>query len=504
MNKLQFPHIDQASVSNQLQLLGYQDKQIYLRFFYPSDDPRKQGDKGRKSNYLNWQEIEKYQREGRGVYFVINGGGHKNEDVVSGRAIFIEHDDLPKELQLNLWQTLELPKPTFQVDTGGKSIHSYWVFEQPISTEQWCPLQKDLLEFADADRSIKNPARVMRLAGAWHISMNELGKPVYNQSQLVSSSGHKYSYEQLRTAIPSSEQGVGCRVSGVGQNQARTTNAYIPNPDQLAKHPDQIQIPVSASIPLEQCLAKESRYLLEHGVGQGGRNSNGAKLALDLIGTYQYLLTIGQSTDCEPRQLLEEYAVRCTPPLPASEVESIWKSALSSNPNPSCTPEGVEACIRGWYWREVVKPSQSRRSKNSESRQKRNYSSPNNRQHQSNHHSEPTLNLSDRLREIVTSEASESSQHLALMDLAEAMGRHYRDIEKLAAIIRSESDLDKEVIEALAPLKQNLTNYHQRLDLNRYLHPTLAKSLIATAQAIASLGIDNYFGCCTDNRCRST
>ncbi|MDY6902089.1 MAG: hypothetical protein SWZ49_29060, partial [Cyanobacteriota bacterium] len=463
MNKFQFPNIDRDSANYQLKILGYQEPEqkkgfsrispqkndrVYLRFFYPSDDPRKENDKGRKSNYLNWQEIEKYQREGRGVYFVINGGGHKNEDVVSGRAIFIEHDDLPKDLQLNLWQTLNLPEPTFQVDTGGKSIHSYWVFEQPIPVEQWCSLQKDLLEFADADRSIKNPARVMRLAGAWHVSINELGQPIYNQSRIVSASGHKYTYEQLRKAIPSSYVKREIKV------ESRTYSYTPPSADQLPRHPDQIQIPISASVPLEQCLAKESRYLLEHGVAQGGRNSNGAKLALDLIGTYQYLQTIGQVIEGDARQLLEEYALRCTPPLPFVEVESIWKSANRSNPTPSCTPSGVEACIKGWYWREVIKPSQAKRSNNGSS-PKNNYD--NNNGYYSNTNSQPTINLSDRLREIITSDTTESEQHMALMDLAEALGRPYRDIEKLAGIIRSEKDLDDEVVEALAPLKQNLT-----------------------------------------------
>lgn len=149
--------------------------------------------------------MEELQRQGRGAYFVINGGGHKNEDVQVGRAIFYEHDNLDKGLQSNLWQSLGLPEPTFQVDTGGKSIHSYWVFDAPLPIAQWCTLQCDLLEYADADRSIKNPARVMRLAGAWHISHDELGNPIYNQSRLIAVGGKTYSYEELRSLIPSTE-----------------------------------------------------------------------------------------------------------------------------------------------------------------------------------------------------------------------------------------------------------------------------------------------------------
>ena len=76
--KPEFPTANRTQAQRQLELLGYKtEEQIYLRFFYPSDDPRKGSDKGRKSNSLNWQQIETYQRQGRGVYFVVNGEGHK-------------------------------------------------------------------------------------------------------------------------------------------------------------------------------------------------------------------------------------------------------------------------------------------------------------------------------------------------------------------------------------------------------------------------------------------
>ncbi|MFM6900353.1 MAG: hypothetical protein ACKPKF_24900, partial [Microcystis panniformis] len=108
----EFPTANRTQAQRQLELLGYKPSdKIYLRFFYPADDPRKNSDKGRKADSLNWQEIESYQRQGRGVYFVVNGGGHKDEDVTVGRAIFCEHDHLAKEVQRDLWQTLNLPEP---------------------------------------------------------------------------------------------------------------------------------------------------------------------------------------------------------------------------------------------------------------------------------------------------------------------------------------------------------------------------------------------------------
>jgi hypothetical protein len=194
-----FPGLDENQANQQLHLLGYRpgDK-IYLTAFFPKDDAKSTQDKGRKSERLNYKQVEGWQKEGRGVYFVVNGGGHKADEVTSCRAIFYEHDNLDKENQLLLWETLGLPEPTFQVDTGGKSIHSYWVFNTPISPDVWKTLQTDLLKFADADRALKNPNRVMRLAGAWHIK----GDGLRNQSQIITSSGKRYTFEELRAIIP--------------------------------------------------------------------------------------------------------------------------------------------------------------------------------------------------------------------------------------------------------------------------------------------------------------
>jgi len=194
-----FLEFDQEQANQQLELLGYfPGDKIYLTAFLPKEDARSTQDKGRKSNQLNGKEVERWQKEGRGVYFVVNGGGHKANEVTSCRAIFYEHDTLDKENQLLLWETLGLPEPTFQVDTGGKSIHSYWVLENPTNPDEWKKLQTDLLEFADADRSLKNPNRVMRLAGAWHLT----GDGTVNRSQIITSSGKRYSFEELRAIIP--------------------------------------------------------------------------------------------------------------------------------------------------------------------------------------------------------------------------------------------------------------------------------------------------------------
>ena len=348
---MKFPEIDRNLAQRQLALLGHNiNKPVYLRFFYPSDDPRKDGDAGRKADQVNWNQIENYQKEGRGAYFVVNGGGHKNDDVTQGRAIFVEHDDLPKDIQRNLWKSLGLPEPTFQVDTGGKSIHAYWVLIEAIAVEKWSVLQRDLLEYTNGDRSIKNLARVMRMAGGWHISHDPDGNPIYNQTKIISASAKTYSYEELREIIPEQKERLPIVEAAKEQNSCS-------DPSTLPRHPDFISVPVPAPVPLLQCCRKEVRELVATGVPKGcKRNDMAINVGLELIAVERYLQTIGQSYTDSAVSLFHEFCQRSG--MTASEEEERYQWCNKTNSDPSCPPDAIAACIKGWYWREVIKPQQ--------------------------------------------------------------------------------------------------------------------------------------------------
>lgn len=329
--------IDRSQALAHLKALGYQDGDtVYLRFFFPEGDPRKRDDKGRKlegklSN-LPWSQMEQLQAECRGCYFVVNGGGHLDKDVSHGLAIFYEHDNLGKDLQRDLWQTLGLPEPTVQVDTGGKSIHSKWKLSTPCTPEQWRELQTDLLEFADADRKLKNPSRVMRLAGAYHIKPGR--EPI--QSQLILNTGKTYSYEELRATIP--------------RQQKQETQ---PSQARWYEFEQNFRLPIDDAVPLYECVSRTDRDLVDRGTGEGARNSNGFALAANLIATSDYLACLGQNYEGDPRQLFEQYAQNCTPPIDSSEMESIWKSASQRTKGTSLSPDAIESCIKSWQWRQI-------------------------------------------------------------------------------------------------------------------------------------------------------
>jgi hypothetical protein len=314
-------------IAQQLELLGYKaGEKVFLRAFYPSDDPRKAEDKGRKGEAttveLIAQAAETFQSNGRGVYFVVNGSGQKDAEVKACRAIFYEHDNLSKELQRDLWRSLGLPEPTFQIDTGGKSIHSYWVFDQPINPTCWRTLQADLLEFADADRSLKNLSRVMRLAGCYHLS----AKGAY-PTVIVSASGTRYSYSSLRAIVPT---------------QQKTPSPSLP----LSTFTD--------NVPLAVCLSKSDRSLVHSGSGQGERNTNGAKLARNLIGTSCRLQYLGIQHSGSPRQLFDDYCDRCSPPLNTQEADQIWKSALAANPTATLSDDAILNCVKAWQRKQIT------------------------------------------------------------------------------------------------------------------------------------------------------
>ena len=140
--------IDRTLASQHLSYLGYQPgDNVYLRFFYHGSDPRKDGDSGRKESTLNWEQIEKYQQDGRGVYVVVNGasGGHTDADIKNCCAIFCEWDDIPLAEQFEKWSSIGFVEPTFTVYSGDKSMQPYWVFDEPIAVEQWRELQQLLI-----------------------------------------------------------------------------------------------------------------------------------------------------------------------------------------------------------------------------------------------------------------------------------------------------------------------------------------------------------------------
>ena len=185
-----------------LEILGKNIKTVRLRSFFPKGHPLKAKDHGKKS-HADGDWIYRMQSEGRGVYIVVNDGGDTDSEIIACRAFFCEWDDRPKEDQIIAYKELGLPEPSLQIDTGNKSIHNYWVLKKTIEPKTWKPIQERLLDHADADRALKNPSRVMRLAGTYH--MKDDGK-CGEMTKIIFNSNKKYSYKDIEQCLPTFKQ----------------------------------------------------------------------------------------------------------------------------------------------------------------------------------------------------------------------------------------------------------------------------------------------------------
>ena len=85
----------------------------------------------------NWApenvERELKNRPGYALGAIFNPGGKKNSEIKFCRFLVFE-DDGPGGLEekRDQWQTAGLPRPSFQVWTGGKSVHHYYLLEKTL------------------------------------------------------------------------------------------------------------------------------------------------------------------------------------------------------------------------------------------------------------------------------------------------------------------------------------------------------------------------------------
>lgn len=172
-----------VSLSDFLEFFGYGDggrdpkeyfRTVYFRTF--TDNKSKVADLSRDGSkkavdFDRLPALEKQLREenaaGRGVYFVVNGGGQSDAEVKYPVAQFMEMDEGTFEEQLELINQFPLP-PSLIVKTK-KSLHTYWLlYEDRARIDYWKPLQERLIYCFDSDKSVKNPSKVMRVPGFNH------------------------------------------------------------------------------------------------------------------------------------------------------------------------------------------------------------------------------------------------------------------------------------------------------------------------------------------------
>jgi hypothetical protein len=139
----------------------------------------------------------------RGLYFVVNAGGDKDDSITRFNACFVERDDIPIAEQRQALDRAPL-SPSILIETR-KSVHAYWLIAGDCNASTWYEIQRRLIAFFHGDKANKNLSRVMRLPYFDHLFYEkETGSTERRSVELVSfNASCRYSVNDLLAAFPS-------------------------------------------------------------------------------------------------------------------------------------------------------------------------------------------------------------------------------------------------------------------------------------------------------------
>lgn len=138
--------------------------------------------------------LEQHNAKNRGIFFVVNGGGQYDDDIIKINAQFCESDSLGLTEQMRKIEAFILP-PSIIVKTR-KSLHTYWLVDQAKVTD-FRAVQLRLAAQFDGDTQCQNESRVMRLPGFFHCKQ----EPVMVEC-LKFEPGLRYTQAQLAEHLP--------------------------------------------------------------------------------------------------------------------------------------------------------------------------------------------------------------------------------------------------------------------------------------------------------------
>lgn len=117
----------------------------------------------------HWQKLHELNRQGYGIFCMINetdGQGRDSVNVRNFRAQFIDLDGPQSQENFNR-AICHSPQPSFFVQSSVGKFHIYWAVSHSDHA-LFTDLQRRLLTLYGGDPVITDPARVMRLPGFYH------------------------------------------------------------------------------------------------------------------------------------------------------------------------------------------------------------------------------------------------------------------------------------------------------------------------------------------------
>ena len=170
---------------------------VCLRVFSDRKDPAFKGAKlecpaGRIGGMM--ETLKKHNAKNRGIFFVVNYGGHEDADITRINAQFVECDSLSFKEQLAAIEAFPI-EPSLIVRTK-KSLHTYWLMKN-AKVEDFRRVQKRLIAKFNGDPACINESRVLRLPGFCHCKE----EPVMVEC-IKFSPELRYTQAELEAALP--------------------------------------------------------------------------------------------------------------------------------------------------------------------------------------------------------------------------------------------------------------------------------------------------------------
>ena len=268
-------------------------------------------------------------------------GKRAGVNTIDPLAIVAEYDYGVASPTDDLLIELGLPLPTVRVRSGGGD-HLWWfLLEDSCTKDQRHDVIVAIAVVTQADSSMKDAARVLRLPGSIHLKNPADLKIV---TILESNYDRRYTYADFEVFAANNSPQVK-QTASLFNKPRRTTTTHTSD-----------FIPL---IPIERCLARAHREALKNGALAGCRTDVGVALARDLVGVVAKLESLGERYSGDPRSLFTDYSLRCDPPLTAGEQAEMWK-ATDGVFGPSINNDtAFQKCIDAWK-RKCIKNNQQK------------------------------------------------------------------------------------------------------------------------------------------------
>lgn len=141
--------------------------------------------------------LQKHNAMNRGIYFVVNFGGHEDSDITRISAQFVECDERSLDEQRAMIDAFPL-EPSIIVRTR-KSLHTYWLVKD-AKVETFRQVQKGLIKHFGGDKACINESRVLRLPGFNHCKEDPVMVDCVKFNPEL-----RYTQEELASVLPEVE-----------------------------------------------------------------------------------------------------------------------------------------------------------------------------------------------------------------------------------------------------------------------------------------------------------